>query len=251
MNLGCVGEEYLVKSRVKLYRRCAAWALCLAAAHCAASQAPGSPPQTSPPHIVTKAAPSSLKKTAAAGTPGPERLPSKTPPMPSPPEAGATHSTVTLKNETLTIEANNSDLNRILKKIADLSGMTVNGFISSPPVFGIYGPGNPREILTDLLTGSGYNFIMVGITHQGAPRELLLTLQNGGSTPANASTQTVTAFNRRDNPEANSSDEEPPGPGAIIDAPPEPPQDPQERTQQNLQRLQQMHDRQTQQNLPQ
>ena len=171
--------------------------------------------------------------------------------MPSPPEAGATPSTVTLKNEALTIEANNSDLNRILKKVAELSGMTINGSISSTPVFGIYGPGNPREVLTDLLTGSGYNFIMVGSTHQGAPRELLLTLQNGGSTPASASTPTVTAFSRRDNPEANQSDEEPPGPGAIIDAPPEPPQDPQERTQQNLQRLQQMHDRQTQQNLPQ
>jgi len=50
-------------------------------------------------------------------------------------------------------------------------------------VFGKYGPGAPRAVLSDLLAGSGYNIVMLGITPTGTPRELSLSARAGGGVP--------------------------------------------------------------------
>ena len=102
----------------------------------------------------------------------PEKKPEK-PPNPS--DASAQPATVTLKNGELTVKANNSDLAQILRNVSDLSGMTIDGLHTSDRIFGVYGPGNPSDVLTALLSGSGYNFIIVGDRSDGAPRKLLLT----------------------------------------------------------------------------
>jgi len=148
---------------------------------------------------------------------------------------------VILKNGLLTVESNNSDLGQILREIAAISGMTVEGSIRSVRVFGNYGPGDSRDVLTDLLRGLGYNFMMVGVTHDGTPRELDLTLQSGGSALIPYPPPTSTASQPQQNPVVTMPDEDAPGPGAILHVPPAGPDNPQDRVQQNLQRLRDMH----------
>ena len=159
--------------------------------------------------------------------------------------------TVVLKEGKLTITTDNSDLTRILFDVSKLSGMNVDGNVKSIRVFGVYGPGNPGDVLTDLLAGAGYNFIMVGKLSDGAPRALLLSEKSGGgASPAGSRSMAAASSNDDDK---SAPDEEPPGPGAIPLVPPTGSQDPQERMQQNLQRLQQQREQmqQQQQNSPQ
>ncbi len=101
--------------------------------------------------------------------------------------------TVSLVSGQLTIQADNSSLSAILHQVSAAGGMKVEGLRTggSPGerVFGSYGPGAPRDVLSELLNGSGYNVIMLGETPSGAPRELTLTAQAvGGATtkPAQA-----------------------------------------------------------------
>ncbi len=86
---------------------------------------------------------------------------------------------ITLSGGSLSVEANNSSLSQILDQLASSTGMTVDGLDQKDQrVFGIYGPGNPREILSSLLDGAGYNFLMVGATEKGTPREIVLTARS-------------------------------------------------------------------------
>ncbi len=88
----------------------------------------------------------------------------------------------------LSVFANNSSLSQILQDLSTISGMTVDGMDKDQRVFGVYGPGNPQEILSELLDGAGYNFVMVGTTQAGTPREVVLTARsNAPLTPANSS----------------------------------------------------------------
>jgi hypothetical protein len=87
----------------------------------------------------------------------------------------------------LTVEANNSALAEILHQISEDGGMKIEGLgvgdKANQRVFGTYGPGAPRDVLSELLDGSGYNVLMLGANTSGVPRELTLTLKNGGSIP--------------------------------------------------------------------
>ena len=86
---------------------------------------------------------------------------------------------VTLSGGTLAVDANNSSLSKILDDLASSSGMTVDGLgAQDQRVFGVYGPGNPRDVLSSLLDGAGYNFLMVGTTETGTPREVVLTARS-------------------------------------------------------------------------
>ena len=94
---------------------------------------------------------------------------------------------VTLNGGSLAVDANNSSLSQILNDLASSSGMAVDGLGKDQRVFGKYGPGNPRDILSELLDGAGYNFLMVGATETGTPREIVLTTRNNAplSSPQN------------------------------------------------------------------
>jgi hypothetical protein len=150
---------------------------------------------------------------------------------------------VSLQNGKLTIESNNSDLTQILQDVAHISGMTINGLNGGPRVFGTYGPANSRDVLTALLVGAGYNFMMLGGAGDAAPRELLLTPQTRNAPATNS-------VNRNPVPSADNDESEQPepengptasnplGPGALPQSPSRNDLDDDTRVQKTLQRLQ-------------
>jgi hypothetical protein len=130
-----------------------------------------------------------------------KRLPAKTPlqtvAVPvvtvAPPEPEAPHwpandqptpATVTWDSHGLLVEAANSSLAQILHDVSTATGTTVDGFAADQRIFGSYGPGPPRDILVQILQGSGYNILMVGDQGQGTPRQILLSSRNAASSPS-------------------------------------------------------------------
>ncbi len=47
-------------------------------------------------------------------------------------------------------------------------------------IFGAYGPGPARDVLSQLLDGSGYNVLMIGDQGQGTPRRIVLSARPAG-----------------------------------------------------------------------
>jgi hypothetical protein len=82
----------------------------------------------------------------------------------------------------LTITADNSSLNQILRDISRVTGMTITGGVTDEHVFGTYGPADPSSVLTALLKGTGSNMLLV-LDAARSPRELVLTPRQGGPTP--------------------------------------------------------------------
>lgn len=153
---------------------------------------------------------------------------------------------MTITNGELTVNAQNSDLADTLQQIARSSGMSIEGLGKSTRVFGDYGPADPRDVLTDLLAGSGYNFVMVGGSRSGTPTKLVLSEKSGSPLPrANAASAAADDSDGAD----NDADQEPLGPGAIAHPSPQMTDDtdPQTRAERNLQRLQQMRNQVMQQ----
>ena len=99
-----------------------------------------------------------------------------------------TPATVTATNDELTVKAENSSLTQILHQVSSATGMKLDGLGGDERVFGSFGPGAPREVLTALLNGTGYNVVMVGDLPSGAPRQLLLSRRaaGGAQAPVNA-----------------------------------------------------------------
>jgi hypothetical protein len=132
---------------------------------------------------------SSAQTSALAHDPG--RQPASSPASPTPATSLLDHpaqpARINLTSGRLTVLANNSSLSDILHQISDAAGMKVEGLHSAgnadQRIFGSYGPGTPREVLSDLLDGSGYNVLMLGVTPSGAPRELSLTSRAAGGVP--------------------------------------------------------------------
>ena len=94
--------------------------------------------------------------------------------------------TVTWDSHGLRIVASNSSLQQIMDDVATATGATVEGLGSDQRVFGNYGPGPAREVLSQLLHGTGYNVVMVGDQGQGTPREIVLSGRHGGTATAAA-----------------------------------------------------------------
>ena len=149
--------------------------------------------------------------------------------------------TVTATNNELTVKADNSSLSQILHQVSSAMGMKLDGLGGDERVFGSFGPGAPREVLTALLDGTSYNVMMVGDLPNGAPRELLLSHRGAeGATPppsanANANNQNQTQPSDQDNPDDSASpddsDDSPPmqyTPPSITPAEPPPPGAPSE-----------------------
>jgi hypothetical protein len=97
-------------------------------------------------------------------------------------------SIVTYQNGQLTIRADGATLADVLTQVAAKTGAT----IEVPPGSGLErivehsGPGRPNEILTQLLNGSHFNFIIVASPqHPDSPTHVLLSLQRADTeTPA-------------------------------------------------------------------
>ncbi len=82
----------------------------------------------------------------------------------------------------LSINANNSSLNQILREISRQTGMKITGFVRDERVFGHYGPASPGVILETLIDGTSTNMLL-RMTAANAPEELVLTPRVGGATP--------------------------------------------------------------------
>jgi hypothetical protein len=202
---------------------------------------------------------------STAGQPSPSPHPASTSPSTStsqatPPAPAAPPSLLTqpaqpakviLNGGKLTIRAHNSALSEILNKISHQGGMDLRGLHTGKAdqrIFGTYGPGRPREVLNELLNGSGYNVLMLGTLPSGLPRQLALSLRPAGGIP-NPPPQSEASMREEYEENQIQPTRYPPEPTAHPQAPMAPPAArPGVRTPQEiLQELEQMRQRQQQQ----
>jgi len=176
-----------------------------------------------------------------------------TPPEPEKPNwpafAQPSPATVTWDSHGLTIDAANSSLQQILKDFSTATGAKVEGLTADQRVFGAYGPGKARDVLSQLLQGSGYDILMVGDQGHGLPRTVVFSVRQngGGSQPQPGRTVQQTDDEEEEQPVA----QEPEQPVTPAFPPGAPPRSPQQIMQEMQQRQQEMQRRQNQQNQPQ
>jgi hypothetical protein len=154
----------------------------------------------------------------------------------------AAQASVIWDSQGLSIEAQNSSLQQILKDVSTATGTKVDGLSSDERVFGAYGPGKPRDVLSQLLQGSGYNVIMVGDEAGGVPRQIQLSVRQAANTPPPATKSAPNNSTEEEEPEEQPQPEEPPPnnrPGFQPGAPPHSPQQILQEMQQRQQRMQQ------------
>jgi len=221
---------------------------------CAQLPAQAPPAQTATPTSATTTQPVHHHK-----RPAPQIQPTPDPPAPvitpPPPETPkwpafdpAAEASVVWDSHGLRINAANSSLQQILKDVSMATGTKVDGMAADQRVFGVYGPGQARDVLSQLLQGSGYNVIMIGDQGEGTPRQILLT-QRQAVNPQAVARNTQANSNEEDNePEDQPVNQEPPArPNFPPGAPPRSPQQIMQEMQQR-QQGQQPQPQQQQQN---
>jgi len=145
--------------------------------------------------------------------------------------------TVTWDSQGLRVVAVNSSLTQILKAIATLTGATVDGANKDERIFGVYGPGPARDVISQLLDGSGYNVLLVGELGQGTPRQIILTARTAaGPQPEKLNSQSTAGDQDTEaGQEAQQPESPPPGaPGAPAQSREQVPQGSQDRQQKKL-----------------
>ena len=156
----------------------------------------------------------------------------------------------------LTIAATNSSLQQILTDVSTATGVKVEGEQSDQRIFGSYGPAPAREVLSQLLDGSGYNVLIIGDKGEGTPRELVLSAKSHASSnpSGNVQPRQNSDDDVQDEPQPQPEPEQPnplqrrfpmqPGQGRT-------PEQMQQEQQQRLQLQQQLQQNPQQQNPPQ
>jgi hypothetical protein len=145
-----------------------------------------------PRHSATKAA---KQEQPAAQTPAA--------PPPTLAQMPASAPQVAFQSGELTISAQNSTLGDILRAVRAQTGATIDLPGNAPErVVGTFGPGPARDVLTSLLNGSHFNFLLLGSsTDPNALDHVILMAKSSGSVSpppveqANANDQP--AFNRQ------------------------------------------------------
>lgn len=94
---------------------------------------------------------------------------------------------ISWNKQELRIDATNASLQQIMTDVASATGASVDGLNKDERIFGDYGPAPARDVLAQLLQGTGYNIVMVGDQGQGAPRQIILSARNTGPVPPNNS----------------------------------------------------------------
>src|ERR1700677_1214213 len=116
---------------------------------------------------------------------------------------------VPLANGSLSVSADNSSLNQILRQISHDTGIKITGGVMDERVFGQYGPAAPDQILAELLDGTGSNMLLV--SHDGdAAQELILTPRQGGPTPPNPNAAAADDKNEAEDSQAQPAPESQP-----------------------------------------
>lgn len=124
----------------------------------------------------TRAAP--VGAASMQSRPAPEATAAQ-PPAPPPPVWLANQplheARVSWDDRGLEIEAYNSSLVQILHQVLACTGAALQGLPQDQRIFGTYGPGPPRDVLSKLLDGSGYNVLMMGGRDTHTPLEIVLS----------------------------------------------------------------------------
>ena len=190
-------------------------------------------------------------------------------PPPTPEQLPAVQPRVSFQNGLLSIEANNSTMYDVLSAVKRQTGANIDVPLGSAAdrVVTRIGPGKPRDVMASLLSGSKFNYIIVGAAQNpDGIQRVILSRRPAGAAPAAASGQA--SFNPQvipapeDEPVEEMEPEPPPEEIAQPEPPPatlQPGQDPnqQQGQQQNpnqaktpeqlLQELQRMQQQQQQQ----
>jgi hypothetical protein len=233
----------------------------LAARHLPA-QAPSpanQPPAATPPAAAPTTAQSQPDKNGkpSPGTPSAPNpaAPAQAAPAPPPPDWPINDkpaaATVVWDSHGLRIDASNSSLEQILKDVSTDTGAKVEGLNADQRVFGTYGPGPARDVLSDLLDGAGYNVLMIGDQGEGTPREIVLSAPPSGPAPTGNNRSLASEEDYEPEPEPPP----PPEPAPPVNQPqpqqPNPPvRTPQQLYQELQQRQQQMQQQQNENQPP-
>lgn len=117
-------------------------------------------------------------KAAVAAVPAPPTAP----PKPDwPVNQPASPATITWDSQGLEIQASNSSLDQILHEVATDTGTKITGLNQDERIFGTYGPGPARDVLSRLLDGSSYNVLMIGGIGDAPPQQVILTRSAAGT----------------------------------------------------------------------
>lgn len=127
------------------------------------------------------------KKPTAQKTPDPvpETILAAPPAPPTLEQQPAIAPEVSYRGGQLTINARNATMNDVLTAVRRVTGASIDRPPSSGSerVVGIYGPGQPKDVLTDLLNGSRYDYIILGsTTRPGGIDRIMLTPRNNQPT---------------------------------------------------------------------
>jgi hypothetical protein len=148
----------------------------------------------------------------------------------------------------LFIQASNSSLDQILIDISLKTGAKVEGMGADERVFGAYGPGPARDVLTELLDGTGYNVLLVGDLGQGTPRRIVLSGRPAG--PAQPSGQSPPSDSDAEQEQMATPEPPPAGPSSQPEPPPVPARSPEPMMPRRPEQMQPMQ-QPPQQNNPQ
>jgi hypothetical protein len=162
-------------------------ALALACLPAAAQTAPNPPPAQAPspaptaPHNTSVPAfGGQIQSAPASGTtPASGTAPAETPRWPV--NQAPTPAAIKWDNQGLQVTAANSSLRQILTEVATRTGARLEGLASDERVFGQYGPGEARDVIAQLLHGSGYNVLLIGDQGQGTPRQIVLSRRSAAA----------------------------------------------------------------------
>ncbi len=174
------------------------------------------------------------------------------PPPPPPPDwpalSAPAPAIVHWDGKQLSVAARNSSLMQTLQAVSAATHIPVTGLKSDQRLFGDYGPGTPRQVLSDLLEGSGYDLLMVGGSDPGVPKSVELSRRSGASEPPERAAYTPPENSSYVNP-ALAQQQLAPAP----QTPPQPFNRPPGMTPQdfNQQRMQMMQQQNAQQQRPQ
>jgi hypothetical protein len=224
--VACLGIPLLLAAPLSSFVYLAAQAAAPSQALQSAQSAP------KPAHVHGRPSASHTLNTPAQSTPA-----TPAPPQPEVPKwpvnQKADPASVVWDSHGLRIEATNSSLEQILSDFSADTGAKVEGLDNDQRIFGTFGPGSAREVLAQLLEGSGYNFLIIGDQGQGTPRQIVLSVRTA-SNPLQAGKT----------PSPNDEDEvdeqpQQPQPQEIPNRPGFPPRALQQRLQQQQQQQQQ------------
>jgi hypothetical protein len=196
-------------------------AVLLSAAFTAAQTAPQPPARTTTSTSTVTKRKSTTTKTSNKkpfgkhAKPEPVKVEAPPPPPPPPPtlaQQAPVPPRVTFQNGLLSIDAPNSTLGDILSGIRRATGATVEGPVSSSDRMVVHlGPGEPRQIVSSLLSSSRFDYIVMSSPQQpnGINRLVLMARQGSPSSPVSvAGAPNAAVQQQRPSVVANTDDEE-------------------------------------------